>query len=271
MNYGDDDYDYSTYAQAPAAGGDLSSGHGHESPSGSLGSQPRAAQTLSPVTIYQLLTAQQNITEDSFRVDRKELQHITFIGLVIRIEETETVVTYTIDDGTGNIPVKFWLEQRSANPLWREGLYVRVFGNIRSFADERNVIAFKLVEVPDLNELVYHQLEVLSIHVASKQEQGSLVVAQSTAGSSSSSSSTALPPTTSAQPNDIRNYVYEVIKSQTSNVAGNVGISRADLANLCQGHLNDSQLSNLIESLISTGHIYPSIDDFHYKASEFGQ
>jgi replication factor A2 len=52
----------------------------------------------------------------------------------------------------------------------RENTYVRVYGTVRSFGGKRNVTAFKMVPVMDMNEVTYHMLEVTHSHLAlSKQ------------------------------------------------------------------------------------------------------
>lgn len=48
----------------------------------------------------------------------------------------------------------------------RENTYVRVFGNVRSFANKRSMVAFKIQPVVDMNELTAHLLEVIYCHMA---------------------------------------------------------------------------------------------------------
>lgn len=217
--------------------------------------------TLSQVTISQLNSAVQSLSEDSFRVDRKELQQISFVGLIIRVQQTETVMVYEIDDGTGTIIVKYWLEKDAPPPpRWSEGSYVRVVGHLRSFSDERNVVADKLMDVPDMNELTYHQLEVLAIHLAATRGPAAA------AGSAVSSSHLPLAPVQGLVSNatDPSQIIYAII-AQSQDAAGP---SKAAIIAQCRSQFSEAVISSTIDSLIQEGHIYPSIDDYHFKSAD---
>lgn len=63
-----------------------------------------------------------------------------------------------------------WLQESVPEPeriaALRENTYVRVYGTVRSFGGKRNVTAFKMVPVMDMNEVTYHMLEVTHSHLA---------------------------------------------------------------------------------------------------------
>jgi hypothetical protein len=48
---------------------------------------------------------------------------------------------------------------------FREGMYVRVVGHLRSFANKRSVVAFRIQPITDSNEITYHYLETLYVHL----------------------------------------------------------------------------------------------------------
>ena len=48
----------------------------------------------------------------------------------------------------------------------RENTYVRVYGNIRSFNNQRSLVAFKITPITDMNELTSHLLEVVHGHLS---------------------------------------------------------------------------------------------------------
>jgi hypothetical protein len=51
--------------------------------------------------------------------------------------------------------------------LWFSvGSYVRVIGNMRSFIDARSVLAFRVMPITDYNEVTYHFLDVIHVHLA---------------------------------------------------------------------------------------------------------
>ena len=54
--------------------------------------------------------------------------------------------------------------------MYREGLYVRVAGHLRSFNDSsRSVLAFMIQPVADFNEITMHMLEVIHAHLYLKK------------------------------------------------------------------------------------------------------
>ena len=260
MDYGNDfmeKYDnYGDYDMEPSMKAD----HFHnESPSSS--SQPRGSvQTFTQVTVHQLLTATAAASDESFRLDRKELQQVSFIGLIIKAEISDSVYSYDVDDGTGTINVKFWPEKGSGNPRsWREGFYVRVVGHLRSFTDSRSVIAFKLLEVPDLNELTYHFLEVLSIHLQNTRS-GPPAAEQSSFTPYASESS-------SANPSYPTNDITQLVLALVSGVTDVHGASRSYIiAHARSAGYSEQQTHQTIETLANAGAIYTSIDDNHFKA-----
>ena len=47
----------------------------------------------------------------------------------------------------------------------RENTYVKVFGHVRAFGGKRNVVAFKVMPITDMNALTTHMLEVIHSHL----------------------------------------------------------------------------------------------------------
>lgn len=48
--------------------------------------------------------------------------------------------------------------------ILREGAYVRVIGNLRSFKDAPNIVAFDIQVVEDFNQVTYHMLRAMYTH-----------------------------------------------------------------------------------------------------------
>ncbi len=48
---------------------------------------------------------------------------------------------------------------------YREGSYVRVFGNLRSFNGKRHFAGFKVQPINDFNEVTHHLLEIIYVHL----------------------------------------------------------------------------------------------------------
>lgn len=50
--------------------------------------------------------------------------------------------------------------------LIREGIYVKVIGNIRVFNKQRSVVAFYIRPIEDFNEVTHHLAECVYAHVS---------------------------------------------------------------------------------------------------------
>lgn len=132
---------------------------------------------MRPLTIKQINSAQNKPGSDSFTVDGAPVTHLTFVGQILNVAVASTNTTFSLLDGTGRLNVKYWHtdlisdeDASDAGGAWeRRGLvthaWVRVFGKLRAFNDERTVQATVLRPVPDLNEINYHFLECTAVHL----------------------------------------------------------------------------------------------------------
>jgi len=228
-------------------------------------------QSLIPVTIKQLHNATQGQPEDIFRVDGRELNQVTFVANVLQISNLTTNVNLLVDDGTGKIEVRVWLDTDDKNDHmaqkrgdWKEGSYVRVFGNLRSFQHKRSVVGFKVIPITDFNELTYHFLEVIHVHLYHTRG----AVGQAPPIVNNYSNSTAYqrqPMATSNSMADIHQSVMQVI----SNAGANEGVS---VAFICQQlNRSEAEVKQAIDFLSGEGHLYSTIDEDHYQTTQHQQ
>jgi replication factor A2 len=62
-----------------------------------------------PLSIKQILVAQKE--EDIFKVDGQELHTVKLIGVVERIVDQSTSFTFVLNDGSGVIECKQWMDK----------------------------------------------------------------------------------------------------------------------------------------------------------------
>ena len=96
------------------------------------------------------------------------ITQITFVGQVRSITPQATNVTVKIDDGTGQIDVKKWIDldkPQDADPGYEIDSHVRVWGRLKSFSKKKHVIAHVIRPVSDFNEVNYHMLEATAVHL----------------------------------------------------------------------------------------------------------
>ncbi|PYH87456.1 replication protein A, subunit RPA32 [Aspergillus ellipticus CBS 707.79] len=137
--------------------------------------------TLRPITVKQALDAIQPYPEAPYQIDSAEAVSVTFIGQVRNISSQSTNVTYKIDDGTGEIEAKQWIDSMTAdtmdtddggkgpgqpgkNQIELNG-YARVFGKLKSFGNKRFVGAHCVRPVTNINEVHCHLLEATAVHL----------------------------------------------------------------------------------------------------------
>lgn len=91
------------------------------------------------------------------------------MGQIRHISAQPTNITYKVDDGTGLIEVKKWVdvdkEATAAAPELSENRYVRVFGRVKGFNNKRFVSAHIVRPVTDFNEINMHLLEATYVHL----------------------------------------------------------------------------------------------------------
>ncbi|OAX85574.1 hypothetical protein ACJ72_00035 [Emergomyces africanus] len=137
--------------------------------------------SLRPVTIKQTLEATQAHGDAEFKIDGTEVSQVTFVGQVRAISHLTTFVTYKLDDGTGEIEVKLWLEKNAVNPTGDDmdtgdaprsseseiqvNGYAKVWGKLNNFNNRRNFVAHVIRPITSMDEYHCHFLEATAIHL----------------------------------------------------------------------------------------------------------
>lgn len=137
---------------------------------GGAGGKNYQDERLKPVTIKQLLDVQAPYPDADFVLDGHPLTQVTLVGQVRSINPQPTNITYRIDDGTGTIDVKKWIDPEKAEDVeaasqYPLDSYVRVFGKLKAFSNRRHVGALFVRAIEDFNEVNYHMLEAAYVHL----------------------------------------------------------------------------------------------------------
>lgn len=67
---------------------------------------------MTPLSVKQLLAANQ--IDDMYQVDGCEISIVKLVGIVEGVQEHSTNVTFRINDGSGIIECKHWIEKESS-------------------------------------------------------------------------------------------------------------------------------------------------------------
>lgn len=239
-------------------------------------------QSLMPVTIKQLQMASQAHQDDIFKVDNRELTQITIVGLITKCDEKSTNLTYTIDDGTGMIDARIWVDAEDSDMFaarraqWREGVYVRIIGTLRSFNNVKSIVAFTIKPIVDFNEMTYHYIEVVHVHLQNShgptQTNGGESTPMKTEKPTVRGGNAPIAQADNLQyqsnPGDDPNFspCQNAVRNYMNMPSGEMGHAIQD----CIGALksfSETDIRAAIDFLSQEGHLYSTVDDEHFKST----
>tara|TARA_B110001452_G_scaffold117270_1_gene97311 strand:- start:2006 stop:2887 length:882 start_codon:yes stop_codon:yes gene_type:complete len=248
-------------------------------------------QSLMPCTIKQLKTAPAGTGADNaFVIDGQDLHQVTIVGLITHADEQNTNLQFTIDDGTGSIVAKMWIdaaqdeatmEKRS---MWKEGVIVRVVGQMRAFNQVRSVVAFHIQPLTDMNEYTFHFVEVVHTHLRNTKgkpgDQAAPPVGGGMGGMGGGAFATGMaggvaPPSMAAAAaaqqnaqglNNFQDTVFKFFQSYGESQETGATVEECTNAMMAQGGTAE-QVRKAVDDLVNEGHLYSTIDDDHFKAT----
>ena len=228
-----------------------------------------------PVTIGTIHKAEQDTNDDTvFRHEGLEFSQIRTIGCIVEMREQSTNILYIIEDGTGRIECKVWLEtdQEETTGDGRskcvEGTYVRVVGTVKVFNGKRNVSAFNVRPIHDFNEITHHGLETIHVHLKAKGGAAAPGAGASVGG--------VAPPSKTFEggasvggggAESIQSDVLKVFTQHSSMDNKGLDIKRAIEMLLPKGY-NAADIRKAIGFLTDEGHLYSTVDENHLKSTE---
>lgn len=220
--------------------------------------------------------------DDNFRVNGEEVHNLTLLGKIVRADDSSTSLVYDIDDGTGKVEVKIWVDsedpdgQAKNKEEWKVGSYVRVYGHLRAFQGKRGVIAFNMRPVTDFNEITYHFLEVVYCNSHNLKRAAEATTAPGAAMPSAAANNAYAAPNGGAAPvaaagagvaatGSCSDQVFQIFNGPQG--ASDVGVHVNEVAKQLNGRFTEPQVREAVEHLVNEGHLYSTIDDDHFKST----
>ncbi|KAE8447658.1 hypothetical protein EG329_010464 [Mollisiaceae sp. DMI_Dod_QoI] len=220
---------------------------------------------------------QQPHTESEFKIDGSEVTQLSFIGQIHTISSQATNHTFQLDDGTGLVDVKQWIDidqdPATARPLPKEGEYVHVWGRLKAFNNKRHVGAHVIRPVTDFNEVNCHLLEATAVHLyfvrgppetpGMKNEggaQGMFVDSYGTTAPQANGGGKKLPAGMSAAAKQVFNLLQSAEQS-------NEGLHVSMIASRLSMQANDVFKAG--DELLADGLIYTTVDDETWAVLEY--
>jgi replication factor A2 len=204
------------------------------------------------------------------------LMQITFVGQIRNVSTQTTNITYKVDDGTGTVEVKQWIDSDTSNSdqggmedlnksRLVENAYCRVWGRLKAFNNKRHVGAHVIRPITDYNEINYHLLEATAVHLfftrgppMSKDGQRTGGVTNGD-GAGDERNGRAMPKMT-----PVARSLYDALKQTPQS---NEGLHVQMLASQLQAGVND--VYKAAEELIGMGLIFTTVDDNTWAILEF--
>ncbi|KAI3627809.1 RFA2 [Malassezia furfur] len=225
--------------------------------------------SLRPVTVRQVLNASQPHSDAPFTFDNAELSQVTLVAWIQNISRNATNVSYTLDDGTGQLDVRQWIDNSMDEGAkvdeFHTNEYVRVLGEVKSFNNKRSVTAASIARLEDHNEYLFHQLDVIYTHLQLSKSSGASTKASglnqdasayddaSVAIDASSADLSHLTP--------LQRRIYGAITAEASDYPEGVDVQQ--IVARCK-NADPAQIQDAIDELANDGYIYQASDETHY-------
>ncbi|KAM9488060.1 replication protein A 32 kDa subunit [Clarias gariepinus] len=269
-----------SYGEASMGGGYTQSPGGFGSPAASQGGEKKGrsrAQQIVPCTVSQLMSAAQ--AEDVFRVGEVEVAQVTIVGIIRSTDKSMTNIQYKVDDMTAApMDVKQWVDTEDPSvdsSVIPPDTYVKVSGNLRSFQNNRSLVAFSVRPMEDMNEITSHMLEVVQAHMLLSKPQAmmgvgggvsSSMVPMSRSGPGGTGMSGGYSGANAMANNGLnpnQNQVLCLIKSCPEPQ----GISIQELKQRLSG-MSMTIIRDVVDFLSNEGHIFSTIDEDHFRSTD---
>ena len=190
-----------------------------------------------------------------------DARQISVVGRVSSVAEATTHCTYVIDDGTGRIDVKQWIDDGAVAEDVQQlnEKFVRVFGQLKEFNGKRSIGANSIKRVDDYNEVQFHLLEATYVHLV--LTRGALHKPDEVMGG------TAVPEydvklehRLDVPASELARRVYELISASMNDFSEGLNVSTIEK----KLNLNTERVNEAIGELLELGKLYSTVDEYTY-------
>lgn len=194
------------------------------------------------------------------------------MGKITNLMEDNFTFNMVLDDGTGRITVKMFInndgnedEERRQRAELREGAYARVFGHISNYNNEKQINAFSIRPVTDPNEITYHLSQVIFQHLHLSKGAGKGGAQNLGATMDAAVQHAPAPATAGTGMAPIDTEVLNIFNAPEANdmVAG---LTIQDVITRSNNRFDKGTLEKIINRLVEDGLLYSTVDDAHWKS-----
>ncbi|XVE98769.1 hypothetical protein REPUB_Repub03eG0137400 [Reevesia pubescens] len=248
------------------------------------------ARCLIPLTVKQLKDLSRG-GESGISIDGVDVNNIVLVGMVSKIDNAVSDCTFRVDDGTGWVECTKWIHEHVDSAEVDSisvGMYVRVYGQLKSIQSRRTLHTFSIRPLTDFNEIANHFAECIYVHLYNTKLRGGMTTQPQVTNSIGGMSMTTQPQVTNSVANNPTkgyqtNLSYQfsgqyntdgdqMLCSMVLNylrrpacLASETGV-RSDVV-ARELNISLDKIRKILEYLSSEGFVYTTTDD-HYKFTD---
>ncbi|KAF6142313.1 hypothetical protein GIB67_023338 [Kingdonia uniflora] len=238
-----------------------------------------------PLTVKQINEVYQTSDDKSnFVVDGVDVVNVTLLGMIANKSDRSTEVKFILDDGTGRIECMRWMSESidlKEMEAIQDGMYVRINGTLKGLG-KRQLIVYCVRPVTDYNEIAYHFINCIYVHVYNTKLQKGQGSNQTPFQMTNSGMSTPArngsmgyqaPPNQFAEQNrmsGIQGLDKRIMDylNQPIHLGRESGIHRNEFVQQLKVPMD--RINHSLKSLEEEGQIYSTIDDDHFRSTANG-
>jgi len=234
------------------------------------GAQRSNVKGVLTCSIATILHAKHSESDNCFVYKHLKFNTVMVMGLIREAnhEVNGSLATYQIDDLSGGLLEIKWWHDDSGEPL-KPLTYVKVVGQVKTFAGKAHVVAHHVSKMQSLNELIAHNIECVHASMAIRKQNdltgGGMTTTTTMTTGHNFGGNTHQTQSTSAVANGftpVQNAVLNLLKTVTT-------MTGASVTDICKQlkQFSENQVKQALEFLSGEGHIYSTTDDDHFRAA----
>jgi replication factor A2 len=267
-------------------------GFGGRGGGNSTGSPPTSAnkqrkaygeQTCLPVTITMCHQARTEGDDSGIALsDGRPLHHVKLVAAIRSFAVSSTSCIFQVEDGTGLIDVKQWLDsttdctviQELRQSVQKEHVYVSIIGQIKEYDGKKTIVADAMREVVDANELTYHMLEV--VYEGERVRKQSAFISNEPptpmqgigfGGNSFPSHRAPIQPSFAANNggNGLSQELTRLVREEGSK--SEAGVTIGEIVTWLRNRHSETDIRNEIQNLTANGILYSTVNEESFKVA----
>ncbi|XP_015375818.1 PREDICTED: replication protein A 32 kDa subunit-B [Diuraphis noxia] len=234
-----------------------------QSPATASGAEPKQ-NTVITVAIRELFDSN----------EENKNTHVVVVGIIKQVETQTLKNMFTIEDNTGRLLCIQWGDENelSRYPKLIENAYFKVVGSKRIQNDKVTLLCHSVRPLESLNELTHHLLSIIALPLITEEinmtsgTQQSIATNQKDFLISGDNANGFMDTTNNLSLNPKQLKVYTVIKR----CQDEAGYSALDIQKILPEKIPLPEIEKILSFFIEEGHIFSTIDENHYKVTDFG-